>query len=137
MRNGHALEAEVVRVIRRAASRSGWKTISLMPKLFRISRELEGLVGRLESAEEQLSPSKLNRLTRSVHGVRGQFASPVFRVVAMRIERSNMRLADYAEGVFMAGHPEFQTMTTAVLRRGPASELNPRADLDNSRLRSA
>src|SRR5436305_14628694 len=98
MRNGHTLEADVVQVARRAASRSGWKTISLMPRLFRISRDLEGLVDRLESAEEQLSPSKLNQLARSLHGVRSQFASPVFRVVSMRIERSNIRLADLAEG---------------------------------------
>ena len=125
MRNGQTLEADVVRVARRAGSRSVWKSLALMPHLFRISRKLDRLVKKLETSEERLSPSNVNRLSRSLHGVQGQLKSPMFRVIRVRIERSNLRLAGHAEGVYMSSNPDYTQMNgTVSLRLGPGSQGN-------------
>ena len=96
----------------------------MIPSLWRIGRSLESLVHALESGEVSMEPGQLNRLARTIHGLGQCFSSPLFRLGLLRIERQNLRLASFAENVYVAGHPQLRTLmpVESVFGFGPGSE---------------
>lgn len=123
MHTVQALEIDVGRVLRLAASRSSWALLPAMADLFRISHKLEHLLHELETSPAHPSPDELNRLARAFRALDEPFSAPLFRAIMDRIDSFNLKLASYAESVFLAGHPEFQQFGPETgLRVGPASQ---------------
>lgn len=127
MSKAQALEVEVVRILREAASRTPWTLIPMLPSLFRIGQGLRSMVRDVESARVAIDPGELNSLARKIHALGQVFASPLFRTVLSRIERPNLRLASLAENIYMAAEPSIQNMARfeTLCGFGPISETRP------------